>query len=231
MAAVTGTAGFDVITSTFTSIGVNGQPTSGDDVIIAGAGDDFISGGAGNDTINGEAGTDTVSYADATAGVNVSLNTGINGTASGGAGNDTLISIENIIGSSFADTITGSSTANSLRGDAGNDTFIGSAGNDTLDGGTGTDDAANYTSIGTTVTLSAQGVLNKGPLLGIDSLIGIERIVGSSLLGDTVDLSGAIAPAISTTTNHHHQSHHRIGHNQWPSRRATHQWHSLKLHC
>ena len=51
MATVTGTAGFDVITSIFTSIGVNGQPTSGDDLISAGAGDDFISGGLGNDII------------------------------------------------------------------------------------------------------------------------------------------------------------------------------------
>jgi Ca2+-binding RTX toxin-like protein len=198
MATVTGTSGFDVITSIFTSIGVNGQPTSGDDLISAGAGDDFISGGLGNDIINGEAGTDTTSYSDAVSGVNVSLTSGF---ASGGAGFDTLISIENIIGSGFADTITGSSSSNSLRGDAGNDIFIGSAGNDTLDGGIGTDDAANYSQIGTTVTLSAQGVLNKGPLLGTDTLIGIERIIGSTLLGDTVNLSGAIAPATSTTAN------------------------------
>ncbi|MFN7872545.1 MAG: beta strand repeat-containing protein [Cyanobacteriota bacterium] len=198
MASVTGTSGFDVITSIFTSIGVNGQPTSGDDFINAGAGDDFISGGSGNDVINGEAGIDTASYSDAISGVNVSLTTGL---ASGGAGFDTLISIENIIGSGFADTLTGSSGFNYLRGDAGNDIFIGSAGSDTLDGGTGTDDVANYSQIGTTVTLSAQGVLNKGPLLGTDTLIGIERIIGSNLLGDTVDLSGAIAPATTTSAN------------------------------
>jgi Ca2+-binding RTX toxin-like protein len=108
---------------------------------------------------------------------------------------------ENVIGSNFNDSITGNAAANSLDGGLGNDTLFGSAGNDTLNGGAGTDDATDYTSIGATVTLSAQGVLNKGPLLGIDTLIGIERIVGSSLLGDTVDLSGAIAPAISTTTN------------------------------
>ena len=198
MASVTGTSGFDVITSIFTSIGVNGQPTSGDDIINAGAGDDFISGGSGNDIINGEIGIDTASYSDATSGVNVSLTTGL---ASGGAGLDTLISIENIIGSGFADTLTGSSSFNYLRGDAGNDIFIGSAGSDTIDGGIGTDDAANYSQIGSTVTLSAQGVLNKGPLLGTDTLIGIERIIGSNLLGDTVDLSGAIAPATTTSAN------------------------------
>ena len=123
------------------------------------------------------------------------------GTATGGAGSDTLIAIENVIGSTFADTITGNSGSNSLRGDGGNDTLIGTAGNDTLNGGAGSDDAANYSQIGALVTLSAQGVLNKGTLLGTDTLIGIERIIGSNLLGDTVDLSGAIAPATSTTAN------------------------------
>jgi Ca2+-binding RTX toxin-like protein len=88
-----------------------------------------------------------------------------------------------------------------LLGGNGNDTFVGSAGSDILNGGTGTDDAANYSQIGNTVTLSAQGVLNKGPLLGTDTLVGIERIIGSNLLGDTVDLSGAVAPATTTSAN------------------------------
>ncbi len=148
--------------------------------------------------MNGESGIDTISYSDSTAAVNVSLSSGL---ATGGGGNDTLISIENVIGSGFADTISGNTASNSLRGDAGNDTFIGTAGNDTLNGGAGTDDVANYSLIGTSVTLSAQGVLNKGASLGTDSLIGIERIIGSNLLGDTVDLSGAVAPATSTTAN------------------------------
>jgi Ca2+-binding RTX toxin-like protein len=198
MAIANGTSGSDVITPVFTSIGVSGQPTALSDQIDAGSGDDFISGGAGNDSINGGSGIDTVAYSDASAGVDVSLATGL---VSGGAGNDTLSSIENAIGSGFADTITGSSGSNSLRGDGGNDTFIGTAGNDTLNGGAGSDDAANYSLIGAAVTLSAQGVLNKGTALGTDTLIGIERIIGSNLLGDTVDLSGAIAPATSTTAN------------------------------
>jgi len=198
MAIVNRTSGSDVITPVFTSIGVSGQPTAVSDQIDAGAGDDFISGGAGNDSINGGSGIDTVAYSDASAGIDVSLATGL---VSGGAGNDTLSSIENAIGSGFADAITGSSGSNSLRGDGGNDTFIGTAGNDTLNGGAGSDDAANYSLIGAAVTLSAQGALNKGTALGTDTLIGIERIIGSNLLGDTVDLSGAIAPATSTTAN------------------------------
>ena len=119
---------------------------SSDNILLGANGNDILNGGAGNDTLNGGADIDTASYLDAIAAVNVSLT---NGNASGGAGFDTLISIENIIGSGFADTITGSSSSNSLRGVAGNDTFIGSAGNDTLDGGIGTVDAANYGQIGT----------------------------------------------------------------------------------
>jgi Ca2+-binding RTX toxin-like protein len=216
--------------------------------LSGGAGNDAISGGAGNDIINGEAGTDTAAYLDATAAVTVSLSSG---TSSGGAGSDTLIDIENVIGSifadtisgnnnannlsgdagddtliasagndaltggsgsdtllaienlsgsSFADTISGNSNANNLSGDAGDDTLIASAGNDTLDGGSGSD-TANYNALGSVVTLGAFGVLRKGAL-GTDSLIGIETIIGSSLLGDTVDHSGAsVAPATGTVTN------------------------------
>ncbi|MFM8275702.1 MAG: beta strand repeat-containing protein, partial [Cyanobium sp.] len=165
--------------------------------LSGGAGNDTIGGGAGNDTINGEAGTDTASYLDASAAVSVSLSSG---SSRGGAGSDTLISIENVIGSSFADTITGNNDANNLSGDAGNDTLIASAGNDTLNGDTGSD-TVNYNALGSVVTLGAFGVLRKGSL-GTDTLVGIETIIGSSLLGDTVDHSGAsVAPASGTVTN------------------------------
>jgi Ca2+-binding RTX toxin-like protein len=162
----------------------------------AGAGNDTLNGGAGNDTLNGGAGTDTASYSDASAAVTVSLSSG---SSSGGAGIDTLIAIENVIGSSFADAITGNNDANSLSGEAGNDTLIASAGNDTLNGGSGSD-IANYSSLGTLVSLGAFGVLSKGAL-STDSLIGIETIIGSSLLGDTVDHSAAGSPATGTVTN------------------------------
>ncbi|HBH74207.1 MAG TPA: hypothetical protein DDY43_12420 [Synechococcales bacterium UBA10510] len=110
---------------------------------------------------------------------------------------------ENVIGSNFNDSITGNAAANSLNGGLGNDTLFGTAGNDTLNGGAGSD-TASYNSLGTTVTLGAFGVLNKGAL-GIDKLIGVETVVGSSLLGDTVDHSGAVSgggvTVTGTTTN------------------------------
>jgi serralysin len=155
------------------------------------SGNDTIDGGAGNDTINGGSGIDTASYASASAGVSVSL--AFQGVAQNtlNAGSDLLISIENLYGSSFADTLSGNIFSNLISGGAGNDTINGSSGNDTIDGGSGTD-IANYSSLGGLVTLGAFGLLNKGGL-GIDNLIGIETIVGSRLLGDTVDHSAAIS--------------------------------------
>jgi Ca2+-binding RTX toxin-like protein len=57
---------------------------------------------------------------------------------------DTLISIENLIGSSGSDTITGSNRDNVLEGGYGNDSLIGGLGNDTLVGGDGSDRLNGY---------------------------------------------------------------------------------------
>ena len=50
----------------------------------------------------------------------------------GAAGIDTLVSIENLVGSAFADGLTGNSEANTLSGHGGDDTLTGRAGNDTF---------------------------------------------------------------------------------------------------
>ncbi|MCK4946507.1 MAG: hypothetical protein KAS59_09625, partial [Alphaproteobacteria bacterium] len=52
---------------------------------------------------------------------------------------DTIVNIENITGTTGADTITGDSAANILLGGDGNDTVDGSTGSDTLNGGEGND--------------------------------------------------------------------------------------------
>lgn len=59
--------------------------------------------------------------------------------ATGGAGTDTIRSIENIVGTSFADQLTGNGVGNALTGQGGNDLLTGNAGNDRLNGGTGAD--------------------------------------------------------------------------------------------
>ena len=118
-----------------------------------------IEGGAGADTINGGAGIDTVSYSGSADGVNVDLNVmlrvgriGYGYGRDGDAEGDRLLSIENIIGSAKADTLTGNHLNNRLEGGAGADTLNGGAGADILLGGAGND------------------ILNGGA--GVDTLLG-----------------------------------------------------------
>jgi Ca2+-binding RTX toxin-like protein len=97
--------------------------------------------GAGNNGLDGGSGTDTVSYAYGLAGttgvtVNLAVSTA---QATGGSGSDTLLSIENLIGSAYADRLTGNTGGNSLSGAAGNDTLDGGTGIDTMAGGDGSD--------------------------------------------------------------------------------------------
>jgi serralysin len=132
----------------------------GDDVLKGGGGADTLAGSYGNDQLKGGGaadaldggdGIDAAIYSDSDVGVNVSLVSGLgfNGTAAG----DTLTNIENLYGSSYADTLTGNGLANVLSGGQGADTLIGNGGNDSfryvngadavagesVNGGTGTD--------------------------------------------------------------------------------------------
>jgi Ca2+-binding RTX toxin-like protein len=105
-------------------------------VLDGGSGNDLLIGGAGGDTLIGGNGIDTVSYATSAAGVNVNLTSvGLGGDAQA----DIYNTIENVIGSALADTLTGDANANVLEGGAGNDRLDGGVGNDTLIGGTGND--------------------------------------------------------------------------------------------
>ncbi|HKA74477.1 MAG TPA: calcium-binding protein, partial [Xanthobacteraceae bacterium] len=124
----------------------------GDDVLIGGAGNDTASGGAGNDqimyyganagidTVNGGSGVDMFDARALGSAVWVDLAfLGVEAWTSGVAtATDTnattqiadLTSIEDIVGSDFADT---------LRGDGGNNTIIGLQGDDVIDGRAGDD--------------------------------------------------------------------------------------------
>ncbi|MBT7756509.1 MAG: hypothetical protein HN732_04220 [Rhodospirillaceae bacterium] len=114
---------------------VNGD--AGADTLSGDDGDDTLKGGAGADILLGGAGNDTGSYADSGSAINVNLNTGA--TSGGDAAGDTLTSIENLIGSDYADTLVGNGDVNVFTGNAGNDTFQGLGGVDTLTGGAGSD--------------------------------------------------------------------------------------------
>ena len=106
--------------------------TSGNDTLSGLAGNDRLQGGLGNDRLDGGSGTDTADYTDAGGAVTVSL---ASGSSSGALGVDRLISIENLLGGGYADTLTGDAAINRLEGGAGNDTLRGGDANDLLYGG------------------------------------------------------------------------------------------------
>jgi Ca2+-binding RTX toxin-like protein/alpha-tubulin suppressor-like RCC1 family protein len=145
--ATTSTGGNDIVYSTLAAYTLtanieNGRILSTTAANLSGnSGNNVLYAGAGNNVLNGGSGTDTVSYAYGLAGttgvtVNLAASTA---QATGGSGSDTLLSIENLIGSAYADRLTGNADANSLGGGAGNDTLDGGAGSDTLAGGDGSD--------------------------------------------------------------------------------------------
>ena len=207
---INGTSDADVVVSPIESlvpnrsVFIDGQ--GGDDSLTGGGGNDTLRGGTGNDVLDGGLnGTDTADYSYLAGGVALTLDPAALVTVTAGEGDtDTLDSIENVIGGGGADTITGSSGANVLSGGGGADTLDGAGGSDTLNGGAGNDilnggdgegsDTADYsyvTSGGLTVTLaSASTVALTVAAADVDSLIGIENIIGGAgndtLTGDGV---------------------------------------------
>ncbi len=99
------------------------------DLLTGDLNNNSLRGGLGNDTLNGGLGNDAAEYRNATGGVTVNL---LDGVSSGADGNDSLISIERISGSDFADTLTGDGNDNRLEGRAGNDALNGGGGFDTV---------------------------------------------------------------------------------------------------
>ena len=133
---VKGTNFADILTGDAGSNFLDGG--DGTDQLYGGAGDDVLRGGKGADILDGGAGSDWAYFdLSTTVGVSINLTTGV---VSGGTANgDTLISIENVKGTKFADTLTGDAGANQFVGGAGNDTINGGGGADYLDGGAGND--------------------------------------------------------------------------------------------
>lgn len=93
------------------------------------AGSNILFAGPGNNRLDGADGIDTVDYVRSTAGVTVDL-TVTTAQATVGSGSDTLLNIEFLTGSGYADRLTGNAGVNQLDGRAGNDTLTGGDGND-----------------------------------------------------------------------------------------------------
>jgi len=158
------------------------------DTLRGGLGDDRLEGGAGADIVDGGAdftyngafisSNDTAEYTESNAGVTIDLRDGI---ATGGhAAGDTLISIENVTGSNFRDTLRGDNGDNrffgggdvdTLSGRGGDDILTGGDGGDTLDGG-GDDDTLDGGRGNDTMNGGANNDLFTGLLSGTDTATG-----------------------------------------------------------
>jgi len=172
--AMIGSAFNDIMTGDGGANTLDGR--DGGDVLDGGAGDDRLRGGATGDVLRGSAGTDTAVYDDATGALTVNLQAG---TTGGWAQGDVLTSIENLIGSAFADTLRGEGGVNVLDGGAGDDLLEGRAGADTLLGGAGTD-TATYVQSTTGVTVDLASGVNSGGEAQGDVLQSIENLTGSA---------------------------------------------------
>ena len=170
----TGTA-FDGFGGTDTIRDVaNVRGSAFNDVLVGTADDDSNSfeGLAGNDVINGNSSNGKqVSYANSPAGVSVDLEAGA--AADGFGGSDTILNIDSVLGSAFDDALVGSALVEF-------EDFEGGAGDDLIDGNGGADNQVRYEDAvaGITVDLAA-GTARDGEG-GTDTLIGVNRIVGSA---------------------------------------------------
>ena len=149
-------------------------------------GNDVFQGFGGNDTINGGLGNDRSVYTDATGGITVDLAAG---TVTGlGVGTDTLIGIEQIQGSNFADHysaagftgvsgVPGTPTGfNSFEGMGGDDVIVGAV---NIQGQILT--RISYASATAAVTVDiAAGSATGNASVGSDSFINVNAVVGSA---------------------------------------------------
>lgn len=116
----------------------------GNDLLEGGLGNDTLEGGPGDDRLFGGEGLDTASYSSAGSGVQVDLSK--SGSQRTGAGADWLTSVENLIGSGFADRLRGNSEINVIDGGGGDDLLFGGRGADhfVFDAGDGADRITDF---------------------------------------------------------------------------------------
>ena len=158
---------------------------------------EWFDGGLGNDTIDGGGGVDTVEFGNIGYGVTVNLAAG---TATGGAGSDTLLRIENVIGSIFADSITGTTGVNNLQGGGGNDQLVGRDGADTLDGGDGNDLLRGGTGNDTLIGGAGRDNFRFDTALTSGAVVNVDTILDFAYDYDTIRLENSIFTAFGAAT-------------------------------
>ena len=109
----------------------------GRDTLIGGTGNDVLDGGSGRDVLSGGSGIDRADYRNSPLGLVADLRDPANNTRD--ATGDSFLSIENLYGTAFNDTLTGDAGQNTIWGADGNDRLFGGGGNDVVFGMTGSD--------------------------------------------------------------------------------------------
>ena len=109
----------------------------GFDSLLGGEGNDILIGGRGHDVLDGGNGQDEARYSTASGAIKADLAASYVNT--GDAGGDSYLSIENLFGTNFGDTLSGDDQANVISGHGGDDTINGRGGADLLNGGPGDD--------------------------------------------------------------------------------------------
>ena len=98
-----------------------------------------------------------------------------------------------LFGNDGNDSIDGGLGDDTLIGGADDDTFKGSQGNDIIDGGDGID-TADYSELGTAITLSGVGTITKADEFGTDQIFKIETVIAdASVANNTIDASQSLA--------------------------------------
>jgi Ca2+-binding RTX toxin-like protein len=156
----------------------NGHPHIGADVFFGGDHADVFNGMPGPFG-PGDPGNDTVDYSHAGTAVVANLLTG-SGSAGAAAG-DIYLSIENLRGSDFNDTLTGDGNNNVIEGGLGNDTLAGDGGADTVSYEHATDFVT--VNLNNTTAQDTHGA-------GLDTLSNFEKVLGSSF-ADTLTGNGS----------------------------------------
>jgi len=183
--------GVDNLTNIENVIGSSQNDTiSGDiqaNVLEGRDGDDTLYGAGGEDTLDGGGGVDRVDYTNAGNRVVVDLENNET-TDDGDFSRDTLISIENVTGSTYDDDITGSSGVNVINAGEGDDDIRATLNADYTDGGDGDDtidfsDLDAFGSIDVTLNHTTDAIVDVAAGTN-QTIVNVENVIGTS--GDDI---------------------------------------------